>query len=130
MSDANGVTRDSGGTVAFTDVDGEPWPNVSQGDSVYPIHPDNYHVIHVMRREAREIEGWLAGKPSTTQPEGDVLRNLTVEFTDFPDKIVLAIVNGKQPYVDRFVQLPEQNFEDVQKPTTRLFGEHCFRVRG
>jgi hypothetical protein len=83
-----------------------------------------------MRREAEEIEGWLAGKPSTTQPEGDLLRNLTIEFADFPDKIVLAVVNGKRPYVDRFVSLPEKNFEDDQKPTTRLFGEHCFRVRG
>ena len=47
-----------------------------------------------------------------------------------PDKIVLAIVNGKRPYVDRFVQLPDNGFEDDQKPTTRLFGEHCFWVRG
>jgi hypothetical protein len=129
LSDANGVTRDSGGTVAFTDVECEVWSNVSR-DKVYPIHPDNYREIHVMRREAREIEGWLAGKPSTTQPEGDVLRNLTVEFPNHPEKIVLAVVNGKRPYVDRFVLLPENGFEDDQKPTTRLFGEHCFRVRG
>jgi hypothetical protein len=40
LSDANGVTRDSGGTVAFTDVAGEVWSNVSQ-DKVYTIHPDN-----------------------------------------------------------------------------------------
>jgi hypothetical protein len=129
LSDANGVTSDSDETVAFTDVEDEVWSNVSR-DKVYTIHPDNYREIHVTRREAKEIEGWLAGKPSTTQPEGDLLRNLTVEFADFPDKIVLAIVNGKRPYVDRFVQLPENNFEEDQKPTTRLFGEHCFRVRG
>ena len=63
-------------------------------------------------------------------PEGTVLRNLTVEFPDHPDKITFAIMNGKRPYVDRFVQLPDNGFEDDQKPTTRLFGEHCFRVRG
>jgi hypothetical protein len=26
--------------------------------------------------------------------------------------------------------LPDGGSEDDQKPTTRLFGEHCFRVRG
>jgi hypothetical protein len=129
LSDEAGVTRDSDGTVAFVDVDGENWSNVSRAE-VHPIDPANYREIHVMRREAKEIAGWLAGKPSTKQPEGDVLRNLTVEFAGFPDRIVLAVVNAKRPYVDRFVQLPENNFEDDQKPTTRLFGEHCFRVRG
>ena len=97
---------------------------------LYPIDPANYREIHVTRREAKEFEGWLAGKPSPSQPEGDLLRNLTVEFTEFPEKIVLAIVNGKRPFVDRFVKLPEKSSEDDQKPTTRLFGEHCFRVRG
>jgi hypothetical protein len=129
LSDANGVTRDSGGTVAFTDVDGEAWSNIRR-DHVWPIDPANYREIHVMPREAKEIEGWLAGKPSTTQHDGDLLRNLTVEFAEHPDKIVLAVVNGKRPFVDRFVQLPENKFEDDQKPTRRLFGEHCFRVRG
>jgi hypothetical protein len=129
LADEAGVTRDSGGTVAFTDVDGEAWSNVAR-EKVFVINPKNRREIHISRREAREIEGWLAGKPSTKQPEGDVLRSLTVEFANFPDKIVLAIVNGKPPYVDRFVLLPEQRFEDDQKPTTRLFGEHCFRVRG
>ena len=129
LSSGGGVTRDSGGTVAFVDVDGESWSNVTR-DKVHPIDPANYREIHVARREAKEIEGWLAGKPSPSQPEGDVLRNLTVEFAEFPEKIVLAIVNGKRPYVDRFVMLPGNDFEDDQKPTTRLFGEHCFRVRG
>jgi hypothetical protein len=129
LSDANGVTSDSDGSVVFTDVEGEAWSNVSR-DKVYTIHPDNYREIHVMPREAKEIEGWLAGKPSTTQSEGDLLRNLTVEFTEHPDKIVLAVVNGKRPFVDRFVSLPNNGFEDDQKPTRRLFGEHCFRVRG
>ena len=98
-------------------------------DQVYPIDPANYREIHVTRREAKEFEGWLAGTPSPSQPEGDLLRNLTVEFPNFPDKIVLAIVNGKRPFVDRFVSLPDNKFEDDQKPTKRLFGEHCFRVR-
>jgi hypothetical protein len=140
LSDAAGVTFDSdatgeygvprdAGTVSFVDVDGKKWSDVIR-TRVYPIDPANYRVIHVMKREAKEIELWLAGKPSTKQPEGDVLRNLTVEFADFPDRIVLAVVNGKRPFVDRFVQLPDGGFEDDQKPTTRLFGEHCFRVRG
>jgi hypothetical protein len=129
LFNGDGVTRDSGGTVAFVDVDGESWSNVTR-DEVHPIDPANYREIHVTRREAKEIEGWLAGTPSPSQPEGDLLRNLTVEFPEFPEKIVLAIVNGKRPYVDRFVSLPEKGFEDDQKPTTRLFGEHCFRVRG
>jgi hypothetical protein len=129
LSNGDGVTRDSGGAVAFVDVDGEFWSNVTR-DEVYPIDPANFREIHVTRREAEEIEGWLAGEPSPSQPEGDVLRNLTVEFPNHPEKIVLAVVNGQRPYVDRFVQLPGKNFEDDQKPTTRLFGEHCFRVRG
>ena len=129
LSDANRVTRDSGGTVAFTDVDGESWSNVAR-ERVYPIDPDNYREIHVMRREAEEIEGWLAGNPANDQPEGALLRSMAVEFTDFPEKITFAIMNGKRPYVDRFVALPNNGFEDDQKPTTRFFGEHCFRIHG
>jgi hypothetical protein len=145
LSEANGVTSDSDrtlrvacndgvtrdiGTVAFTDVDGQPWSNVLRTD-VYPIYPENYREIHVMPREAKEIEGWLAGgKPVKDKPEGKALRNLSVEFTDHPDKIMLVIMNGKRPYVDRFVQKPDGRFEGDQKPTTRLFGEHGFVVRG
>jgi hypothetical protein len=129
LTDAAGIARDSGGVVAFTDVDGDPWSGVAR-DKVYPILPANYREIHVIPREAREIQGWLGGTPAADHPEGDLLRSLHVDFPDFPDRIVLAIVNGKRPYVDRFVQLPNNGFEDDQKPTTRLFGEHCFRVRG
>jgi hypothetical protein len=142
LSDANGVKAEFDGTVPdvngftsytptveFVDVDGESWSNVRR-TSIYPIDPANYREVHVMPREAKEIEGWLAGNPAKNQPEGALLRSLFVEFTDHPDKIAFAVINGKKPYVDRFVQLPENNFEDDQKPTTRLFGEHCFRVRG
>ena len=129
LSDAAGVTVDSGRTVSFTDVDGESWSNVRR-DKTYPIKPENHREIHVIPREAKEFKSWLAGGvPVKGHPEGEMLRNLTVEFEEYPDKITFAIMNGKRPYVDRFVQLPEKNFEDDQKPTTRLFGEHCFRVR-
>jgi hypothetical protein len=129
LANGVGVTRDSGGTVAFTDVEGEEWSNVDR-DKVFPIDPKNYHVIHIMKREAREIEGWLSGKVAANQAEGEVLRNFKIEFGEFRETIILAVVNGKRVYVDRFVQLPEGGFEDDQKPTTRLFGEHCFRVHG
>jgi hypothetical protein len=132
LSDEKGVTRDSDGTVTFTDVDGESWSNVSR-DKVYVIdtdNPDHYHTIHIIPREAKEFTGWLAGTQSKAHPDGGLLRSLFVEFKEHPDKIAFAIMNGKRPYVDRFVMLPENNFEDDQKPTTRLFGEHCFRVRG
>jgi hypothetical protein len=129
LSDAAGVTADSGRTVSFTDVDGESWSNVRR-DKTYPIKPENYFEIHVSPREAKEFKSWLAGGvPVKDHPEGAPIRNLAVEFPDHPDKITFVIMNGKRPYVDRFVQLPEKNFEDDQKPTTRLFGEHCFRVR-
>jgi hypothetical protein len=131
LSDATGVTRDSGGTVAFTDVDEEVWSNIAR-DKVYPIDPANYRELHITKREAKEINGWLAGTPAKDQPENGLLRSLFVEFPESPEfteRIAFAIVNGKKPYVDRFVQLPDNGFEDDQKPTTRLFGEHCFRVR-
>jgi hypothetical protein len=143
LSDANGVTSDetpafthfgrvtsdSERTVSFTDVDGVAWPNVVR-TKVFPIADDAYLEIHVLPREAKEIEGWLAGNPAKGQPEGTLLRSLFYEFTEHPDRIAFAIMNGKKPYVDRFVSLPEHGFEDDQKPTRRLFGEHCFRVRG
>lgn len=128
LADENGVTRDSGNTVSFTDVEGEPWSSISR-DKVYPIDPKNHREIHITPREAKEFKGWLAGTPSKAQPEGAVLRSLFVEFVDHPDRVAFAIMNGKRPYVDRFVSLPDNGFEDDQKPTTRLFGEHCFRVR-
>jgi hypothetical protein len=128
LTDENGITRDSNGTVAFTDVAGEPWTNIKR-EHVFPIDPANYYEIHVPKREVKEITSWLAGNPSPDQADGDVLRNFTIEFPKIPDRIVIAIVNGKRPYVDRFVQLPENNFEDDQKPTTRFLGKHCFRVR-
>ena len=129
LSDATGVTRDANGTVTFTDTAGEMWSDVSRVH-VYPIDPEHYSVINIMPREAKEIEGWLAGNPANDQPEGALLRSMAVEFTDFPEKITFAIVNGKKPFVDRFVALPNNGFEDDQKPTTRLFGEHCFRIHG
>jgi hypothetical protein len=129
LADKAGVIRDSGGTVSFTDVDGEPWSNVAR-DKVHPISPENYREIHIIPREAKEFNAWLSGgKPVKGKPEGDLLRSLFVEFTGHPDKIAFAIMNAKKPYVDRFVMLPNNGFEDDQKPTTRLFGEHCFRVR-
>jgi hypothetical protein len=139
LSDGNGVTSDEtvGGitsdfdrTVAFTDVDGEEWPNVRR-IYVHPVNPKNYREIHIAPREAKEIEGWLnGGKPVKGHPVGTVLRNMTVEFEEHPDRITFVVMNAKRPYVDRFVQKPNGGFEDDQKPTTRLFGEHCFRVRG
>ena len=128
LSDEAGVTADSGKTISFTDVDGEGWSNVRR-DKIYPIKPENHREIHITPREAKEFNTWLAGTPSKAHPEGAVIRSLTVEFTEHPDRITFAIMNGKRPYVDRFVQLPDKDFEDDQKPTTRLFGEHCFRVR-
>jgi hypothetical protein len=147
LSNANGVTSDSGeslvypsrdqGTVAFTDVDGEEWSNVRR-DSVHPITMDekHYHTIHIQPREAKEFMTWLGdgpdkpGKPAKGQPEGALLRSLFVEFDDHVDKIAFAIMNAKVPYVDRFVALPDNGFEDDQKPITRIFGEHCFWVKG
>jgi hypothetical protein len=130
LSDEAGVISDSSGVVSFTDVDGEPWSNVAR-DKVHPIDPANYREIHISPREAKEIGGWLAGgKPVKGHDEGTVLRNLTVDFPGWPERIVFAIMNGRKPFVDRFVMLPNNGFEDDQKPTTRLFGEHCFRVRG
>jgi hypothetical protein len=130
LSNEAGVTRDSGGTVAFTDVDGEEWSNAPR-DHVYPIDPANKREIHIAPREAKEIEGWLnGGKPVKGHAEGTVLRSMTVEFSEHPDKITFVVMNAKKPYVDRFVMLPNNGFEDDQKPTRRLFGEHCFRVRG
>lgn len=128
LSDEKGIIRDAGGTVTFNDVDGEPWSNVAR-ERVYPINPKNYHVIHVAPREAKEMIAWLDGAPALDEPEGTVLRNLFVEFAAFPDRITFAVMNAKRPFVDRFVALPNNGFEDDQKPTTRLFGEHCFRVR-
>jgi hypothetical protein len=132
LSDEKGVTRDADGTVTFTDVDGEPWSNVAR-NKTYVIeteNPNRYHTIHIIPREAKEFTGWLAGTQSKDHPDGGLLRSLFIEFKEHPDKIAFAIMNGKRPYVDRFVMLPENNFEDDQKPITRLFGEHCFRVRG
>jgi hypothetical protein len=131
LSDENGVTSDTGGVVAFTDVDGEPWTKIGR-ERVFPINPhsDYHRVIHIIPREAREIDRWLSGTPEAGQPEGALLRSLFVEFIGLPEKIAFAIMNGKRPYVDRFVALPDKGFEDDQKPITRLFGEHCFRVRG
>ncbi len=139
LSDANGVTSDEtvGGvtsdydrTVAFTDVDGEEWSNARR-HHVYPIDPKNYREIHISPREAKEFNALLSsGTPSKDHPEGSVICNLTIEFPNHPDRITLAIMNGKKPYVDRFVALTNNGFADDQKPTTRLFGEHCFRVRG
>ena len=86
--------------------------------------------IHVTPREAKEIKGWLGGAPSKAHKEGELLRSMSVEFDHFPEKLVFAIMNGKRPYVDRFVQTSNNGFEDDQKPTTRLFGEHCFHLRG
>lgn len=140
LADAAGVTRDRGGTVSFTDVDGEAWSNVSR-EKVHVIKPTDRIEIRVSAREAREFDGWLGapadgdkparpGKAAKGHADGEVLRNLAYEFPNHPDKIMLVIMNGKKPYVDRFVQKPDGGFEDDQKPTTRLFGEHCFRVRG
>ena len=138
LSDANGVTSDEtvgrvtsdyDRTVAFTDVDGEEWSNVVR-TRVYPINPKNCREIHIAPREAKEINGWLAGTPAADQPDGSVLRNLFIDFATHPNRIVFAIMNGKRPYVDRFVSLPNNGFDDDQKPTTKLFGEHCFRVKG
>jgi hypothetical protein len=144
LSDANGVTRDSDrtlrvacedgvtrdiGTVAFTGVDGEALSNVLRTE-VYPVYPENYREIHIAPREAKEIEGWLAGNPAKNQPEGALLRCMFVEFQEHPDRIAFAIMNHKKPYVDRFVALPNYGFEDGHKPTRRLFGEHGFVVRG
>jgi hypothetical protein len=129
LTDEAGVVRDANGVVEFTDVDGEPWSNIDR-EKVSPIHPDNYLEIHVSPREAKEITGWLGGTPAKGQADGEVLRNLFIDFPAHPDRITFAIMNGKRPFVDRYVQLPENGFEDDQKPTTRLFGEHCFRVRG
>jgi hypothetical protein len=130
LSDTTGVTRDTNGVVEFTDVDGEGWTNIAR-EKVFPIPAANYIEIHVMKREAKEITGWLeAGKPVKGQPEAGVMRSLFHEFPDHPDRIAFAVMNGKKPYVDRFVSLPRDGFEDDQKPTTKLFGEHCFRVRG
>jgi hypothetical protein len=129
LSDEAGVTRDSGGTVAFVDVDGESWSNVARAH-IHPIADDAYLTLHITPREAKEINGWLSGKPVKNQPEGALLRSMTLEFPDHPDKIAFAVMNGKKPYVDRFVGLPDNGFEDDQKPVTRLFGDHCFRVRG
>jgi hypothetical protein len=140
LSDKNGVTSDEivGGfwgdsdrTVAFTDVDGEEWSNARR-INVYPIKPENYRVIHLLPREARNAKKWLEGKkPVEGYEENAVLLNASVEFPDHPDKIKIVIINGKKrPYVDRFVEKPEGGFEDDQKPTERLMGEHCFRVKG
>jgi hypothetical protein len=133
LSDAAGVTSDKDGVVEFIDVDGEPWTNVKR-DKVFPIHPDNFRKLHVIPREAKEIKGWLeGGKQVKGQPEGGLLRSLFYELTErpeCPDRIAFAIMNGKKPYVDRFVQLPGNGFEDDQKPTVNLFAEHCFRVQG
>lgn len=130
LSDENGVISDTGGVVSFTDVDGEPWSKIGR-ERVYPINPhsDYHRVIHVTPREARDINGWLAGTPSPDHPEGALLRSMTIEFVGLAEKITFAIINGKRPYVDRFVALPNNGFEDDQKPIIRLFGEHCFRVR-
>jgi hypothetical protein len=142
LSDANGVTSDEivdgftgdfERTVAFTDVEGQPWSNVRR-IHVYPINPKNYRVIHISAREAKEINGWLeAGKTVKGKPEGELLRSLFYEFHEFPEiteRCAFAVMNGRRVYVDRFVQKPDGKFEDDQKPITWLLGEHCFRVRG
>jgi len=132
LSDEDGVAKDAGGVVAFTDVDGAPWSNVKR-ENVFPITLDDkhYHEVHVQPREAKELTALLdGGKMSTKHKENDVVKHLDVVFPKHPDKIIIAVINGKRPYVDRFVQLPKDKFEDDQKPTTRLFGEHCFRVKG
>ena len=129
LANADGVTRDSGGVVSFTDVDGEEWTNVSR-EKVHVIEPENHFEIHVTPREAKEFNAWLSGgKTVKGHADGEAMRNLKYEFTGHPDKVMLVIMNGKKPYVDRFVQKPDGGFEDDQKPTTRLFGEHCFRVQ-
>src|SRR5262245_37964982 len=92
LSDEAGVTRDSGGTVAFTDVDGEEWSNIPR-DNVFPIKDDDehYHEIHIIPREAKEFNAWLeGGKAVKGKAVGDVLRSLFVEFTGHPDKIAFA----------------------------------------
>jgi hypothetical protein len=130
LTNAAGITRDANGVVEFTDVDGEDWTNITR-TKVFPIKPADYIEIHVMPREAKEITGWLeAGKPAKGHAEGELLRSLFHEFTGHPDRIAFAVMNGKRPFVDRFVSLPNNGFEDDQKPITRLLGEHCFRVRG
>jgi hypothetical protein len=129
LSDEEGVTHDSGGTVSFTDVDGDPWSNIRR-DHVWPIDPANYREVHVSPREAKEITAWLdSGAPVKGKPEGEALRNFFVEFDKHSDRIMFVVMNGKRPYVDRFVQKPNGGFEDDQKPITRLLGEHCFRVQ-
>ena len=132
LTDEDGITKDSGGTVAFVDVEGQPWSNIRR-DHVFPIDPKNYRVVHVSPREAKEINGWLeGGKPVKGEPEGKLLRSLFCEFPEHPEyteRCAFAVMNGKRPYIDRFVQKPNGGFEDDQKPVTWLFGEHCFRVR-
>jgi hypothetical protein len=129
LSDAAGVTAESYSTVAFTDVEGGPWTNVSK-DKVAVIDPANTRVIRVAPREYREIEHWLAGHRDPSSNNNEVLRHFFVEFPMVGDRLVLAIVNDEKPYVDRYVHLSDKDYEDEQRPTSRLLGEHCFRRKG
>jgi hypothetical protein len=129
LSDVAGVTAESYSTVAFTDVEGGPWTNVSK-DKVAVIDPANTRVIRIAPREYREIEHWLAGHRDPSSNNNEVLRHFFVEFPMVGDRLVLAIVNDEKPYVDRYVHLSDKDYEDEQRPTSRLLGEHCFRRKG
>jgi hypothetical protein len=135
LSTPEGVKTDTNGVVSFDDIDGHPWSNVGRYN-VYPIKPENYREIHISPREAKKVNKWLSDKkPVKSEEVNTALLNLFVDFEEHPDKIRIVVVNHPQrPYVDRFVETPpdgcsEPGFEDNQKPTERLMGEHCFRVR-
>jgi hypothetical protein len=130
LSNAAGVTRESLDTVEFTDVDDSEWTNISR-DHVTDVTDAERITIHVTPREAREFDRLLS--QGTSEPgfaNGEIIRNLKHEFPGSADQLILAIVAGDPPFVDRYVQTAPNRSEDDQKPTKRMFGEHVFHRRG
>jgi hypothetical protein len=130
LSNAAGVTRESLDTVEFTDVDDHEWTNISR-DHVTDVTDAERLTIHVTPREAREFDRLLLrGEPEPGFANGEIIRNLKHEFPDSADQLILAVVAGEPPFVDRYVQTAPNRSEDDQKPTKRIFGEHVFHRRG
>lgn len=130
LSDEAGVTKESLDTVTFTDVDGATWSNIAKA-WVTDVTDAERVAIHVAPREAREFARILdEGRSETGFAAGEVIRNLKYEFPESADQLVLAVVAGDPPYVDRFVRTGPNRSEDDQKPTRRIFGDHAFRRGG